>query len=52
MKTKHCDKCKHYTNNENEVCELEYKPRFYVPRNSPYSDFGYKKKCKDFEELK
>ena len=52
MKTQNCNECKYLTDDENDPCTLGNKPRFYKPKNDdPYADFGYKKKCVDFEEV-
>lgn len=55
MKTRHCDECKHFNDEDipgAKVCEKNHKPRFYLPRSVMDMNCGYKRKCADFEEIK
>lgn len=54
IKTRCCDECVHwaaYRWKKPQVCDKDHKPRFYSPRGQSV-DWGYKRRCKDFEEKK
>ncbi len=56
MKTRYCDECRHFNDEDlkgAKVCYKGYKPKWYSQKNdSPYDlDYGYKRKCEDFEEI-
>jgi hypothetical protein len=60
MKTRHCDECKHgqlswYTYRGGEPfdvmkCANGHKPRFYMPRNQLDLNWGWKRRCGDYQE--
>lgn len=53
MKAKHCDECKHFNDEDvpgTKVCWKNHHPRWYVQKYILDTDWGYKKKCKDYEE--
>ena len=53
MTTRHCDECRHYNymhTKDDEVCNKNHHPRFYVPKSPMDKNWGWKKKCKDFEQ--
>jgi len=55
MKTRHCDECKHFNDDDvpgARVCEKNHKPRWYAQKNdNPHDlDYGYKRKCGNYEE--
>ena len=51
MKTRRCDECKWYAANLNEhVCRKQHFPRFYMPKGPMDLNYGWKRKCEDFEE--
>ncbi len=53
MKTSHCDECEHHTAYHmfGIVCKKGHKPRWYKQRNDNHydTDYGYKRRCADFE---
>jgi hypothetical protein len=54
MKTRNCSDCAKADHTTYKLrCTVGHKPRFYLPRE-PYphcgDDWGWKKKCADFEE--
>ena len=55
MKTKHCDECLHSYTRDWDLrlyCNKGHKPRFYAPKTiskAQRGDFGWKRKCKDFD---
>jgi hypothetical protein len=58
MKTQQCDECRHFGefwlrgNGYTNPCTQGHHPRFYRPKNPMDTTWGWKKKCKDFEEIK
>jgi len=57
MKTRHCYECKFLiaTLNGKAVCEKGHKPKFFVAKTAwqkATCDYGYKRKCLDFEGKK
>ena len=57
MKARHCDECCHFDLKEDEfgrpippVCLKGHRPRFYMPKGPMDGDWGYKRRCEDFEE--
>ena len=57
MKTANCDEClhSHWHATEESIrmeCAMEHKPRFYQPRSNDDQNYGYKRKCADFIEVK
>lgn len=55
MKTKHCDECLHSYTRDWDLrlyCNKGHKPKFYAPKDISQSvrgNFGWKRKCEDFE---
>ena len=57
MKVNHCEECKNWLFIEtkdikkirNESCNKGHKPRFYKPYSGLDQNWGWKKRCKDFE---
>ena len=53
--TRHCEECKHLSWNEwseaPPTCAKGHRPRFYKPKSEVDTDFGYKRRCGDFEPL-
>lgn len=50
MKAAHCDECKWFAQETYEhVCRKQHYPRFYQPKHTRDSDWGWKRKCEDFE---
>ncbi|MBW2636959.1 MAG: hypothetical protein JRC86_05470 [Deltaproteobacteria bacterium] len=59
MKTKHCDDCKfigdlgeHEDGTYTKECGKGHKPKFYMPRGPNDFEYGFKRKCADFERDK
>lgn len=55
IKAKHCDECRHFdqpTALTRPPCAIGNKPRFYKPKHGRDDDWGWKRKCNDFEEVK
>ena len=56
MKTRHCDECRHRNRfvegDRNNVCKKGHNPRFYQPISALDTNYGWKRKCTDFEEKK
>lgn len=51
MKARQCDECKWYANNATDhVCRKQHFPRFYKPRSPMDQNWGWKRKCDDYEE--
>jgi len=55
-KTRHCDECHHFRGFEindlkNPVCKLNHRPKFYLPKSTLDPNWGWKKKCKDFQDF-
>ena len=53
--TQHCDECKHFllsrihlSPSKEKSCNVGHRPKYYKPECSG-SDFGYKRRCEDFE---
>jgi hypothetical protein len=60
MKTQHCDQCIHFLFEEQVqqgsrwithvgLCLLGHKPKFYKPKSTLDTGYGYKRKCSDFK---
>ena len=53
MKTRHCAQCKHQDwKPDRAVCLKGHKPKFFVAKTmyqAMTDDYGYKRKCADFE---
>ena len=52
MKTRDCSECRHFEVIRfglSDTCDEGHKPRFYKPRSPIDEDWGYKRKCEDFE---
>lgn len=50
--TRHCDDCVFfsYDPNANEAeCEKGHKLRFFLPKSAVDFDYGWKRKCSDYE---
>ena len=59
MKAVHCNQCKHATYGYEYIpkliCAKGHKPRYYNPttiKQTHSGDWGYKRKCVDYEEKK
>ena len=54
MVTRHCDECaNHMSVLGNELaCALDHKPRWYSPKGPMDFNYGWKRRCADFKELK
>ena len=51
----HCNECKHYNGDRDRPCNLDHRPRFYLPqtmRAVHTGDFGWKRRCADFKDAK
>lgn len=49
MKANYCDECKHFAASKMlAVCLRGHRPRFYVPKNTGDTTYGYKRKCGDY----
>ena len=52
-KTRHCDECRHYSPSFAGMhCARGHHPRFYNPGHAHDTDYGWKRKCVDFQEKK
>lgn len=52
-KAKQCDECKHFSvglDGIDPFCKKWHKPRFYLPKSLIDLNFGWKRRCDDFEE--
>lgn len=53
IKTQYCDECQHWvvdaSNAPFRTCNKGHKPRLYMPKGAMDTDWGYKRKCKDFD---
>ena len=50
MKTRHCEECKFFhTDRFDTKCLKLHTLRFYKPKHPRDSDWGWKRKCEDFE---
>ena len=55
MKTRHCHECKFLNTTGKAVCEKGHKPKFFTAKTAWQAitcDYGYKRKCADYEEKK
>lgn len=57
MKAKYCDECRHFNDEDvpgAAVCWKGNKPRWYAPKSDSAhaTDYGYKRKCDDYEQAK
>lgn len=53
MKSANCDECKHFNDEDvpgAKVCEKNHKPRWYSQKAVYDTDWGYKRRCDDFEK--
>lgn len=54
-KTRHCDECVHWNGKHHPDdfrCKHGHKPRYHLPRNPIDANWGFKRKCEDFQEKK
>jgi len=54
----HCDECLHWRKTGQPwspsggyVCQRNHAPRWFNPKSSIDTDYGWKRKCRDFEAL-
>lgn len=57
MKAKRCDECRHWRGGSFGApdCAKGHRPRFYLPTSiagAHRGDFGFKRRCGDFEEAR
>ena len=57
MKAANCADCKHFAFKASllNLCKRGHKPRFYIPQTMAQAnigDFGWKRRCEDFKEMK
>ena len=57
MKTRHCAECRHLDVkiNQKSVCARGHKPKFFTAKTvwqAISCDYGYKRKCADYEAKK
>lgn len=56
IKTRHCAECKHqHWQTDRVVCAKGHKPKFFIAKTMWQAitcDYGYKRKCLDFEGKK
>jgi hypothetical protein len=54
MKASFCEECVHFDEVllPKTVCGLGHKPRFYYPRGYTFTDYGWKRRCDDFQECR
>ena len=54
VKTHHCEECTyHRAVLGNELaCAYDHKPRWFSPKGPLDQNYGWKRKCEDFRELK
>ena len=55
MKTRHCHECRFLNTTGKAVCEKGHKPKFFTAKTAWQAitcDYGYKRKCLDFEGKK
>lgn len=49
----HCDDCAHWDRESDtytaDDCKMGHRPRFFVPRGPLDSEYGFKRRCDDFE---
>ena len=53
MKAANCDECKHFNDEDvpgAKVCEKNHKPRWHSQKAVYDTDWGYKRRCDDFEK--
>ncbi len=50
-KTRNCGDCKHRISFRVE-CSKGHRPRFYPPKDERDDNWGFKRRCVDFEERK
>ena len=54
-KTKHCDECAYFNYDlvpGKPLCEKGHKPRWYGQKAVYDTDWGYKRRCDDFEKAR
>lgn len=54
-RAKHCHECRYMGDQARGICWAGHRPRFYQPktlRAAIYGDWGWKRRCSDFEKLK
>jgi hypothetical protein len=54
QEAKRCEQCKHYDDFAaweawGNACNLGHKPRWYRPKKIGDLDYGFKRKCEDYE---
>lgn len=52
-KVQHCDECRYwhgFVGIPGERCDKGHQPRFYMPRGPMDQEFGYKRRCADYEQ--
>ena len=50
-KAKNCEECRHFLSG-GILCVEGHNPRFYKPKHERDGDWGWKRRCEDFEKLK
>lgn len=52
LPTRYCDTCTHfrYAQDDGPICKKGYNPKFFKPRVMLNDDWGYKRRCEDFED--
>jgi len=59
LKTRHCEECRYFScvfdmassHDVDATCTKGHRLRFYKPRSITDDDYGYKRRCEDFEPI-
>jgi hypothetical protein len=52
VKTQQCYQCAHrnFEAELDSICDKGHKPKFFIPRSALDQNYGWKRKCADYEE--